>query len=302
MLWPYPYMAEANASSEGSAPDEAKEQAKKANSNLAVRIATAAVGAPLILLLLYKGAPWGFYLLVLPASLVAAWELFNMTHPGDRASQLTGAALSAAVSAATYFADGDARVLVTVIVCAPLAGPLVTLARLGDMKTAALRACAMGFGPLFVGVPVTLLAVMRRDLGDAGAGYVVLAIMFAWFGDTGGYFAGRFPGRRLLYEAVSPKTTIAGALGGLAGSVVGALLAHFWFLPSLSLAHGLPLAVVAGALGQAGDLGESVLKRSFGVKDSGAIVPGHGGILDRVDALMLTSAVTYLYTLWFAAA
>ncbi|MBX3204891.1 MAG: phosphatidate cytidylyltransferase [Labilithrix sp.] len=296
-------MAEANASSEGSvpAPHETKQQTKKANSNLAVRIATAVVCAPLILLLLYKGAPWGFYLLVLPVTLIAAWELFSMTHPGDRASQLAGVGLAATTSAATYFADGDARVFATLLVGVPLAGPLVTLVRLGDMKTAALRACAMGFGPLFVGVPVTLLAVMRRDLGDAGAGYVVLALMFAWFGDTGGYFAGRFLGRRKLYEAVSPKKTVEGAIGGLAGSVLGAVLAHVWFLPSLPLAHGIPLAVVAGALGQAGDLGESLLKRSFGVKDSGAIVPGHGGILDRVDALMLTSAVTYLYSLWFLA-
>lgn len=294
-------MAEAKASSEGGvrASRETKEQAKTANSNLAVRLATAAVGAPLILLLLYKGAPWGFYVLALPASLVAAWELFNMTHPGDRPSQLMGVGMSAVASAATYFADGDARVIVTTMIGVPLAGPLLTLVRLGDMKTAALRACAMGFGPLFVGVPVTLLAVIRRDLGDAGAGFVVLAILFAWLGDTGGYFAGRFLGRHKLYEAVSPKKTLEGALGGLVGSVSGALLAHFWFLPSLSLAHGVPLALLAGALGQAGDLGESLLKRSFGVKDSGAIVPGHGGILDRVDALMLTSAVTYLYSLWF---
>jgi phosphatidate cytidylyltransferase len=157
----------------------------------------------------------------------------------------------------------------------------------------------MGFGPLFVGVPITLLGVRRRDLGDAGPGYVVVTFMFAWFSDTGGYFAGRFLGKRKLYEAVSPKKTVEGAIGGLAGSVFGALLAHFWFLPSLSLAAGIPLALVAGALGQAGDLGESLLKRSFGVKDSGAIVPGHGGVLDRIDALMLTSAVTFLYTLWF---
>ncbi len=77
------------------------------------------------------------------------------------------------------------------------------------------------------------------------------------------------------------------------------MLAHFWFLPSLSLSHGIILALVAGALGQAGDLGESALKRSTGVKDSGAIVPGHGGILDRVDALLVTSAVTFLYATWF---
>ena len=276
-----------------------KEETKKANSNLAVRIATALVGAPLIIALLYKGPPWGFYLLVLPATLIGAWELFNMTHPGDRLSQAIGVGMAAAASLALYVSDGDTRVLVTMIVVVPLAGPLLTLVRLGDMKTAALRACAMGFGPLYLGVPLTLLAVMRRDLGGDGPAYVVLTIMFAWFGDTGGYFAGRFLGRHKLYEAVSPKKTIEGSIGGLAGSVFGALLAHFWFLPSLSLVHGVLLAVVAGALGQAGDLGESALKRSTGVKDSGAIVPGHGGILDRVDALLVTSAVTFLYTLWF---
>ncbi len=277
----------------------AKEETKKANSNLAVRIATALVGAPLIIALLYKGPPWGFYLLVLPAALIGAWELFNMTHPGDRLSQAIGVGMSAAASLALYVSDGDTRVLVTMIVVVPLAGPLLTLLRLGDMKTAALRACAMGFGPLYLGVPLTLLAIMRRDLGGDGPAYVVLTIMFAWFGDTGGYFAGRFLGKHKLYEAVSPKKTVEGSIGGLAGSVFGALLAHFWFLPSLSLVHGVLLALFAGALGQAGDLGESALKRSTGVKDSGAIVPGHGGILDRVDALLVTSAVTFLYAIWF---
>src|SRR4051794_7603326 len=101
-------------------------EGKKANSNLAVRLATAAVGAPLIILLLYKGPPWGFYLLVLPATLIGAWELFNMTHPGDRLSQVLGLGMCAVTSLATYAADGDARVLATMIVVVPLAGPLLT--------------------------------------------------------------------------------------------------------------------------------------------------------------------------------
>jgi phosphatidate cytidylyltransferase len=279
--------------------DVKREETKKANSNLAVRLATAAVGAPLIVALLYKGPPWGFFLLVFAATLIGSWELFNMTHPGDRVSQAMGTGMSAIASIATYVAEGDSKILITALVGIPLAAPLLTLVRLGDMKTAALRTCALGFGPLYVGVPLSLLAVMRRDLaGTVGPGFVVVAIMFAWFADTGGYFAGRFLGKRKLYEAVSPKKTVEGALGGLVGSVIGALFAHFWFLPELSLAHGIPLALAASVFGQAGDLGESVLKRSTGVKDSGAIVPGHGGILDRVDALMLTSTVTFLYTLW----
>jgi len=223
-----------------------------------------------------------------------------MTHPGDRVSQAMGTGMSAIASVATYVSEGDARILITALAAIPLLGPLLTLVRLGDMKTAALRACAMGFGPLYVGVPLSLLAVMRRDLhGTVGPGFVVVAIMFAWFADTGGYFAGRFLGKRKLYEAVSAKKTVEGSIGGLAGSVVGAVLAAVWFLPELPLSRGIPLALVASVFGQAGDLGESALKRSTGVKDSGAIVPGHGGILDRVDALMLTSTITFLYTLWF---
>jgi phosphatidate cytidylyltransferase len=186
----------------------------------------------------------------------------------------------------------------TVIVGVPALGPLVTLVRLGDLSTAAMRAFAIGFGPLFVAAPLTLLAMLRRDFGESGPGLVVLALMFSWWGDTGGYFGGRFFGKRKLYEAVSPKKTVEGAIGGLAGSVAGALTASLWYLPSVPLSHSVPLAIVAGALGQAGDLGESLVKRSVGVKDSGAIVPGHGGVLDRVDALLMTSVVVYLYAVW----
>jgi len=277
---------------------EAPAAKSSANANLIVRILTALVAVPLILLLLFKGPPWGFFLLVFPASLIAAWELFNMTHQGDRPSQWFGVLVTAVASAGLFF--GDARIRLTIFIVLPMIGPLFTLVRLGDMRTAAGRVTALGFGTMFTGVPLTLLALMRRDIPN-GAGYVLLALLFAWLSDTGGYFAGRFLGKRKLYEAVSPKKTIEGAIGGLLGAVVGSVVASLTFLPSLPMAAGIGLAVVAAALGQAGDLGESILKRSTGVKDSGAIVPGHGGILDRVDALMLTSAVVYLYAIWFAA-
>jgi len=270
-----------------------------AASNLVVRFATAIVGIPIILALVFVAPPWAFFLLVFAAAMVGASELFAMTHPADRLSQAVGVLVSAAASLAVYLAPGDARVLLTVLVAVPLFGPLFTLARLGALESAALRACALGFGPLFVAVPLTLLALLRRTMVDAGSGYVILCLGLAWLGDTGGYFAGRFLGRHKLYEAVSPKKTVEGAIGGLAGSVVWAVIGSQWFLRgSLPLAHAVPLALLAGALGQAGDLAESLLKRSTGVKDSGAIVPGHGGILDRVDALIMTSTVVYLYTSW----
>src|ERR1700722_20222677 len=272
--------------------------AERAPSNLAIRLLTALVAMPAILSLLYFAPPWAFYCLALPAAMIGCAELFAMTHPGDRVSQALGVLISAGASLAIYLFTNDARVVLTVLVVVPILGPFVTLARLGDMNTAALRACALVFGPLFVAVPITLLAALRGDLGDEGPGYVLMILMFAWLGDTGGYFAGRFLGKHKLYEAVSPKKTVEGALGGLGGSLVGAVLASLICLRSLPLTHSLPLAIVAGACGQAGDLAESLLKRSTGVKDSGQIVPGHGGILDRVDALILVTAVVYLYTRW----
>jgi phosphatidate cytidylyltransferase len=268
-------------------------------SNLAMRLATAFVGVPVILGLLYAAPPWAFYLLVLSVSLVGAHELFAMTHPHDRLAQSAGVLLSAAASVTVYCRADDPNALFGVLVVVPLSGLLFTLARVGAIETAALRAFALGVGPLLVVVPLALLAVMRRASSRSGAGAVLLALGLAWFADTGAYFAGRFLGRHRLYEAVSPNKTVEGAIGGLVASVVWALLGTFGYLRGvLPLWHAVALGVVGGALGQAGDLGESLLKRSTGVKDSGTIVPGHGGILDRVDALLMTAAVVFFYSRW----
>ena len=293
--------------------------------NVFVRLATGFIGAPIILLVLYLGPAWWWLLFVAVAAAIGAYEFFGMTHPGDLPGQVIGVALTEAVIGvlwefgggapvvawgfggvapiAGHVAGGDARALLTLIVLAPIVSLLIVLGRLGDVHTAAVRVMANTFGPLYVGGALGAIVLLRRD-GDvlgphAGAGFVVVALSLSWASDTGAYFAGRFLGKHKLYEAVSPKKTVEGALGGLAASLLSAVVAHAWFLPSLPLVDGLLLALVAGGLGQAGDLGESLLKRSFGVKDSGGIVPGHGGILDRVDALLITAALTYLYVRWF---
>lgn len=264
-------------------------------SNLATRVITSAVVAPLLLALIYWGPAWGFYLLIFVASGVGAHELFQMTHPADRISRAVGVVLTLATSATLWFFSENALALLALLAALPIGGLLLALARLGDTQTAALRISATAFGPLWVGL-LTLLALVRRDQGDVGPGYVLMTLMFAWLADTGGYFAGRFFGKRKLYPAVSPKKTVEGFLGAVGGALTGALLAHFWYLPTIPLAHALGLALLAGPLGQLGDLGESLIKRSTGVKDSGGIVPGHGGLLDRVDALLLASAIVFFYT------
>jgi phosphatidate cytidylyltransferase len=269
-----------------------------ATSNLTIRFATAAVMVPLLLALLFWGPAWGWLVLMLVCGAVGTVELFAMTHPGDRVSAVVGIALVSAMQLAIYFRDDEPRALITVVVLVAFAGILLTLTRLGDLQTAALRLVAACFAPLWLGAGVGALARIRVEGEPEGGGFVVLALALAWLSDTGAYFAGRFLGKHKLYEAVSPKKTVEGALGGVAGGIAGALFFRWLLLRSMPLGHALLLGGVASALGQLGDLGESLLKRSVGVKDSGGIVPGHGGMLDRVDAVLITAPLTLLYLIW----
>ena len=127
-------------------------------SNLTVRVTTAAAVLPLLLALLFLGPPWGWYLLVLAACIVAAQELFSMTHPGDRVAQALGVGTTAAVSLALYLFTVDARVLLTLALVVPVVGVLVPLWRLGDIRTAGLSIMAGVAGPLYVGGLLTSLA------------------------------------------------------------------------------------------------------------------------------------------------
>ena len=119
-------------------------------------------------------------------------------------------------------------------------------------------------------------------------------MVLAWGSDTAAYFAGRKYGKTKMAPRISPKKTIEGSGAGLAAAVVGSVIMSF-FLPGMGPLDAIALGVLGGAAGQAGDLMVSVLKRSSGVKDSGGILPGHGGILDRADALALTAPATWAY-------
>jgi phosphatidate cytidylyltransferase len=276
--------------------DEHGKQADRGKlSNLAVRFATALVFLPGFLWLLYAGPWWGFFSLAAFAGLVAASELVGMTMPGARGQQVWGVLASAAVFAALYFAP-NAQTLASALVAVVLGGFLVGLLVPDPIETAGARMAWLVTTPLYAGGLFATIALLHR-LEDGGS-WVVLACALAWLGDTFAYFAGRGFGRRKLYEKVSPKKTVEGAIGGLGGSIAGAVAMHFLFLDQMPLTHAVPLAVVAGVLGQAGDLTVSLIKRSAKVKDSGWIVPGHGGLLDRADALVMTAAVTWAYATW----
>jgi phosphatidate cytidylyltransferase len=180
-------------------------------------------------------------------------------------------------------------------VIAVVASGLYYLFRFRDMETVARRIAFTVCGAVYVGLTTTFLALCKRDLGDHGWYVVILILAIAWVGDTGAYFAGRFLGDAKLYPAVSPKKTWAGAWGGLAGSTLAAIVMKLGFLTELGWLDVFLLAIPGAVLGQLGDLAESLIKRAVGVKDSGSLLPGHGGMLDRIDAILFIAPYVYLY-------
>ena len=137
------------------------------------------------------------------------------------------------------------------------------------------------------------IAVAPFGLADHGAWLMLYAAMCVWATDTFAYFVGRSLGRTPLAPTLSPGKTVEGALGGFAGAVIVGVSFGFWI--HLPWYHGLIVGVIAGLAGQVGDLFESALKREIGIKDFGRIMPGHGGILDRVDSLLFVIPLAYLY-------
>ena len=266
-------------------------------SNFVVRFLTALVGIPIILGILYVGPPIGWFSLCAVAMLIATWEFLSMTHPDDPPGRWLGMVLSRGVFAlrvATRFgAEHGAWLGSGLAALAPIA-LLGALARPATIPTALPHIGALLMAPLYLSTPMAALALVRTyGTPVQGGGLCLLTMMFAWMGDTGGYFAGKGIGGPKLYPAVSPNKTWSGSVGGLLASVLGSVAAHFTFLPALSLAQGILLAIAAGAFGQIGDLCESILKRSAKVKDSGALLPGHGGILDRIDALLFCALTMF---------
>ncbi len=164
-----------------------------------------------------------------------------------------------------------------------------------DTGTVAKRITGTIMGIVYAGLLTTFLALLKRSDPEHGAATVLIVLIVAWVADTGGYFAGRFLGKTKLYPAVSPKKTWAGAWGGLVGSVVGLIVLKLAYAEWMTWVDVFAIAIPGGMLGQMGDLSESLIKRSTGVKDSGALLPGHGGILDRIDAVLFIAPYVYAY-------
>ncbi len=256
---------------------------------MGVRILSALIALPIAVALI-QYSPASFLILLLFVAAVCVYEFMGMTQGPDPIARyvLTAVGLLFVAAIETGF-------LTTPILCGFLIVVLIFfLFRPGEIETVATRGAHAMTGILWAGGLLGATGALR--LLPHGEAWLYLACVMAWGSDTGAYFAGRLLGKHKLYEKVSPNKTWEGAIGGVIVATMGAfLLIYLYGAPSIAPIHLALIAPAASALGQIGDLAESLLKRSVGVKDSGKIMPGHGGLLDRVDALIFAGPALLAY-------
>jgi phosphatidate cytidylyltransferase len=275
---------------------------REQNRNLAVRVVTALILFPIAVWMTWLGG-LPFALLIAAAAALSAGELIWMFEKRLPPTGWLGVLGAAACPVGAWLWPQGGRsfqdwsgVLAAGAVAALLAAAMLQRGSIEQApRSAALGALAWGYAGL---LPASVVALRVRE--DAGWQWVVLLFVVTWANDTFAYFTGRFLGRRPLAPRISPKKTWEGFWGGAAGSVGGALAVKFLFLPGLSVQAAVVLGAGAAVLGPIGDLSESMLKRAAGVKDSGKIIPGHGGLLDRIDAVLFVAPWVVACAMWLS--
>jgi phosphatidate cytidylyltransferase len=262
--------------------------------NLLRRLATAAIALPLVLATLFLGPPAAFVSLVVVVLLLALFEIFALLRARDLEPMVVpGLLVGGAIFSSVALPAWSGAPLWPVATCVLL---VATLRRAAMPARAIPSAAATLLGVTYLGALGGALAGLRvlEPLQD-GAWRVMMLLAVIMGSDTMAFLVGHAVGRHRLAPALSPGKTVEGALGGLLGGVLGALAVRHLGLGALSLPAVVLLGLLVAGAGMLGDLFESLLKRWAGVKDSGAVFPGHGGALDRLDSLLFGAPVLYYF-------
>jgi len=270
------------------------------------RIASSIVLIP-VFVWVTTGAPaWVFQLLVVAASAVACRELARMFERTGRpiATWLTvgvGAALTASFATSLYTGLGidghPVRWMPTPELALLVGVGLICSAPLWSSGRPLVESTANTlFGAIYIGWLLGY-AIWLQGRAD-GPQLVLFLVGVTWAGESAAYLVGSSVGRRRLAPVLSPGKTVEGAIAQVIVSIAAALALGFWLLPACGLLGAAGAGVVLGVIGQVGDLAESAIKRSIGTKDTGDLIPGHGGMLDRIDSLLFNAPALYLYSLY----
>jgi len=254
------------------------------------RVYSALVFFPLFYLLVRYLPPVAFSIFVATGIFLAQYEYYRLHFP-HRFSPPVGLGLLSGLLITTGFAVPgllSERATITFILMAILLSHTLSGR---NLKTGLLDTAVVVFGAFYVAWLLGHLILINRLAN--GPFLIFFLFLVTWANDTAAYYVGTLLGRHPMAPVISPRKTWEGAVGGLLGSVAAAFACRAWFLDSLSLNETVWLGLMIGLAAPLGDLCESALKRSASVKDSGRFIPGHGGMLDRVDSLIFTTPVFY---------
>jgi len=258
----------------------------------AKRILTALIGIPLIIYITYLGNLYFFSLVVL-VSLAAQYEWSTITK---NVTSNTYPFLSTCNILLILFAGyyGQAQDLFIMLIATLIVMLFMVVIKYPNLNLSALT--LNYFGSLYIGLPLITIIKIRENTQIGFWGIIFLFVVI-WATDTGAYFTGKLWGTKKLAPHISPKKTWVGFWGGIIfGLVSGLILSNIivFLKPNVMV-----ITLFASLAGQLGDLAESVFKRIASIKDSGKILPGHGGVLDRIDSLLLAAPVVYIFLYWF---
>jgi phosphatidate cytidylyltransferase len=267
---------------------------------LRARLATAAVAIPLLLAVILYPSPWPVTVFVVAVGLIGIAEYAAMafsTQAGERGlTMLLGALLL--LGAAWVGAEPRAsQILHAALALVVVAGLVWVLLIRPDFEQGLRDLGLSMIGVFYVGFLLPHF-IWLHGVGGLGPRWVIFVLVIGMAGDTGGYFVGHALGRHKLMPRVSPGKTVEGSLGIVAASLLGGAASKFIFLQDLTWNEALWLSAVMAVIGQLGDLSESIMKRTFGVKESGWLFPGHGGVLDRIDSLLFPVTFLYYYVIY----
>lgn len=264
------------------------------------RIITAVIFLPILIasILISWLAPL-FVVLAAVAMLMGLYEFWALARRREmKPDVVTGFAAAAGILTVFYFNEPPLLLLILpAFVIIALSAEMLRGAPF-DKMMASVGVTVLGvmYVALLGGHLVAVRTGFPQELSADLLAFFFLVIMGS---DTGAYYTGRAFGRHKLAPSVSPGKTWEGAFGGMAASLAMAAIAHFWFFPQLPLKFALPLAALMNVLGVVGDLTESALKRGAGAKDAAQILPGHGGLLDRLDSLLFNAPLIYYFAAFY---
>lgn len=285
--------------------------------NLLKRILTAAIAAPIAVALIVLD-PWLWFAGLAFAGIgLALWEFFDLVFPDEtNALKATGVILGllqvftpallwkapATLKGYTLFMGIPGLHVTTLFVMVVMVGFLFMRGNEEQQTQAPFQMAMVIFGAAYIGLFAAHVVLLRRI--HFGAGWLIILFVGTWLSDTGGYFFGKGIGGPKLYPSVSPNKTWAGLFGCFVGATLSTIvlkLLHPTFptlLPPINWVDTVVLGIILSLVGQVGDFCESLLKRAYHKKDSGSLLPGHGGLFDRLDSLVFSAPVVFYYVIW----